>query len=159
MANLSCCETQTWVPLGLSEKQGLVSCFSETITKKSSFLWTRAYPDILSKPYLNPASYISCCQAPLLVHTPHSHNRYCKLVISHVYQNKSNSICSFSKPTYSHIALFICFGFGFVWSLWYLIIAVQWWSWCNKPGLPCDVTWIWISLCISVYPPLLWMCG
>lgn len=76
---------------------------------KSSFLWTRAYPDILSKPYLNPASYISCCQAPLLVHTPHSRNRYCKLVISHVYQKKkkSNAIYSFSKPTYSHISL--CF--------------------------------------------------
>lgn len=77
---------------------------------KSSFLWTRADPDIFSKPYLNPASYTSCCRAPLLVHTPHSCNRYCKLVMSHVYRppsppKKSNSIYSFSKATYSRIFL------------------------------------------------------
>lgn len=79
----------------------------------SSVLWPRAHPDISSQPYLNPASYTSCCQAPLLVRTPH---RYCKLLLSHVNTpppppKKSNSVYSFLKATYSHV--FVCFGLVF----------------------------------------------
>lgn len=84
---------------------------------KSSFLWTRAYPDILSKPYLNPASYISCCQAPLLVHTPHSRNRYCKLVISCLPKKKRKKkkfkfyIFFLKAHILTHFSVFLCFGF------------------------------------------------
>lgn len=81
-------------------------------TKSSFLFWTRAYPNILSKPYLNPTSYISCSQAPLLMHTPHSQYRYCKLVISCL--SKSNPIFKSSIFLKAHIIpQFFCL-FSFV---------------------------------------------
>lgn len=37
-ASLSCRVTQAWVLLGLSQMQGLVSCFNDTITQNLAFV-------------------------------------------------------------------------------------------------------------------------